>query len=183
MMLSIFLFLKLLFFIPSPADEDGIVPKSIYEFNLEALEGGTIDFSKFKGKKILIVNTASECGYTPQYEGLQKLHEQYKDKLVIVGFPTNDFGKQEPGSNAEIASFCKKKYGVSFPMAAKRSVKGDDTSPLYLWLTKKEYNGFDNSSVKWNFQKYLINEQGELIGIFNSKVKPNNPDLIKAIEG
>ena len=129
-MLSIFLFLKLLFFIPSPAEEDGIVPKSIYEFNLEALEGGTIDFSKFKGKKILIVNTASECGYTPQYEGLQKLHEQYKDKLVIVGFPTNDFGKQEPGSNAEIASFCKKNYGVSFPMAAKISVKGDDTSPL-----------------------------------------------------
>src|ERR1700710_3235478 len=100
-------------------------PKTIYEFKVPSIEGGTIDFSKFKGKKILVVNTASQCGYTPQYEGLEKLYEQYKDKLVIVGFPANNFGAQEPGSNAEIGAFCKKNYGVTFPMAAKVSVKGD----------------------------------------------------------
>jgi glutathione peroxidase len=180
MLLTVLLFFKFFFFAPTP--DNNPVSKSIYDYKVEGLEGGTIDFYAFKGKKILIVNTASECGYTPQYEGLQKLAEKYKGKLVIIGFPTNDFGKQEPGSNQEIAGFCKKNYGVTFPMAAKISVKGDDTAPIYRWLTRKENNGFENSSVRWNFQKYLINEKGELIGVYYSKTKPESTELEKAIE-
>jgi glutathione peroxidase len=162
-----------------PADPG--IPKSIYDFKVEALTGGTIEFSKFKGKKILIVNTASECGYTPQYEGLQDLYEKYSGGLVIVGFPANDFGTQEPGSNTEIAAFCKKNYGVTFPMAAKISVKGDDMAPIYKWLTEEQYNGYKSSTVKWNFNKYLIDENGNLVGVFGSKVKPDSQELIEAI--
>lgn len=169
---------SLLFAIPTFAQD---VPKSIYDFKVTALDGGTIDFSDFKGKKILIVNTASKCGFTPQYEGLENLYKQHKDKLVIVGFPANDFGKQEPGTNDEIATFCKKNYGVTFPMAAKISVKGNDMAPIYHWLTKKEYNNYKNSSVKWNFQKYLIDEQGNLIEVFGSMVKPESDKLTEAI--
>lgn len=179
MLYGLLLFISFFFSAPEP---HGDVPKSIYDFKVEALEGGTIDFSKFKGKKILIVNTASECGYTPQYEDLQKLHEKYKKKLVIVGFPANDFGKQEPGSNKEIASFCKKNYGVTFPMAAKITVKGDDMALIYHWLTEKEHNGYETTVVKWNFQKYLINEKGELVKVFYSKTKPFDEELVKAIE-
>ena len=179
MLFSVLLFFKFFFFTPPPSDN---VPKSIYDFKVAGLTGGTIDFSAFKGKKILIVNTASECGYTPQYEGLEELSKKYKDKLVIVGFPANDFGKQEPGTNEEIAGFCKKNYGVTFPMAAKISTKGDNMAPIYHWLTEKQYNGYDNSTVKWNFQKYLINEKGELVGIFYSRVKPMSTTLIEAIE-
>lgn len=156
--------------------------KTIYEYKVEALDGGVIDFSDFKGKKILIVNTASKCGYTPQYEGLEALYKKYKGKLVIIGFPSNNFGFQEPGSNEDIAEFCQKNYGVTFSMAAKIDVKGKDMAPIYHWLTKKEYNNYDNSSVKWNFQKYLVDENGQLIGIYSSKVKPDDPELIKAIE-
>ena len=159
-----------------------ITASSFYEFKAEGLEGGSIDFSQFKGKKILIVNTASKCGFTPQYEELQQLYTKYKDKLVIVGFPANNFGGQEPGSKEEIGEFCKKNYGVTFPMAAKISVKGDDMAPIYHWLTEKQYNGFDNTSVKWNFQKYLINEKGELVGVFYSPVKPMSKKLTEAIE-
>lgn len=169
---------SLLFAIPTFAQD---VPKSIYDFKVTALDGGTIDFSDFKGKKILIVNTASKCGFTPQYEGLENLYKQHKDKLVIVGFPANDFGKQEPGTNDEIATFCKKNYGVTFPMAAKISVKGNDMAPIYHWLTKKEYNNYKNSSVKWNFQKYLIDEQGNLVEVFGSMVKPESDKLTEAI--
>lgn len=178
-MLLSFLLLFKFFFAPVPQRD---IPKSIYDFKVQGLTGGTIDFSQFKGKKILIVNTASQCGYTPQYEGLEKLYEKYKDKLVIVGFPANDFGKQEPGSNEDIAGFCKKNYGVTFPMAAKITVKGDDMAPIYHWLTEKAYNNYDNSTVKWNFQKYLVNEKGELVGIFYSKVKPMSDELIEAIK-
>lgn len=170
------------FFFFSPEAPNGDIPKSIYDYKVQGLTGGTIDFAQFKGKKILIVNTASECGYTPQYEDLQKLYETYKSKLVIIGFPANNFGSQEPGSNSEIASFCKKNYGVTFPMAAKISVKGDDIAPIYQWLTKKEYNGYDNTTVKWNFQKYLINEKGELVAVFGSRTKPMDKDLLTAIE-
>ena len=170
------------FFVPHPAPAEGdTIPKSIYDFKVEALDGTTIDFSKFKGKKILIVNTASECGYTPQYEGLEALNKQHKGKLVIVGFPANNFGSQEPGSNSEIAAFCRKNYGVTFPMAAKISVKGDDTAPIYQWLTRKEYNGVKNSSVLWNFQKYLINEKGQLVEVFSSITKPDSDVIQKAI--
>lgn len=156
--------------------------KSIYDFKVESLEGGTIDLSKYKGKKILIVNTASKCGFTPQYEGLEKLYEKYKDKLVIIGFPANNFLFQEPGKNAEIATFCKKNYGVTFPMASKISVKGKDMHPLYVYLTQKKYNGFSDNSVKWNFQKYLIDENGKLIAVFSPKTEPLDEEVVNAIK-
>mgnify|MGYP003336426511 CR=1 FL=1 len=154
---------------------------NIYSFKVESIDGGTIDFSQYAGKKILIVNTASECGYTPQYEGLEELYEKYKDKLVIVGFPANNFAAQEPGSNAEIKQFCSSKYNVTFPMAAKISVKGKDMAPIYHWLTEKEQNGFGDFEVTWNFNKFLLNEKGELIAYFNSKVIPMSDQLIEAI--
>lgn len=146
--------------------------KNIYDFKVEGLDGGTIDFSQYKGKKILIVNTASKCGYTPQYEGLQKLYEKYKDKMVIIGFPANNFMYQEPGDNATIKSFCEKNYGVTFPMAAKIDVKGKKMHPLYVWLTQKKYNHYNDSKVKWNFQKYLIDEKGNLIEVFAPDIEP-----------
>lgn len=124
------------------------IPKTIYEFKVEALDGSMIDLSKYKGKKILIVNTASKCGFTPQYEGLEKLSKKYDGKLVIVGFPANNFGSQEPGTNGEIETFCTKNYGVTFPMAAKISVKGSDMAPIYHWLTEKKYNNKMDSEVK-----------------------------------
>ena len=154
-----------------------IATKSIYDFKVEGLTGGTIDFSAFKGKKILIVNTASKCGYTPQYEGLEKLYKTYKDKLVIVGFPANNFGGQEPGTNTEIGEFCKKNYGVSFPMAAKVSVKGDDTAPIYKWLCNKAENGVLDAEIGWNFGKFLLDEKGNLIQYFPSKVTPMSEEI------
>lgn len=154
-----------------------VTASSIYEFKVEALDGSTIDFSKFKGKKILVVNTASKCGLTPQYEGLEKLYTTYKDKLVIVGFPANNFGGQEPGTNVEIGEFCKKNYGVSFPMAAKVSVKGDDTAPIYKWLCSKTENGVLDAEIKWNFGKFLLDENGHLIAYFPSKVEPMSEEL------
>ncbi len=176
------LFLFNWFSFGAPPAPEGQMHNSIYEYKVEALDGSTIDFSDFKGKKILIVNTASKCGYTYQYEGLEALYKKYKGKLVIVGFPSNNFGFQEPGSNEDIAAFCQKNYGVTFPMAAKIDVKGKDMAPIYHWLTKKEYNNYDNSSVKWNFQKYLVDEEGKLVGIYSSKVKPDDTELIQAIE-
>ncbi|HRF27912.1 MAG TPA: glutathione peroxidase [Ferruginibacter sp.] len=144
---------------------------------MAALDGGTIDFASFKGKKILVVNTASECGYTPQYKDLEALYQRYKEKLVIVGFPANNFGGQEPGSNEEIKSFCQKNYGVSFPMAAKVSVKGDDMSPIYQWLTNKNQNHVMDAEVKWNFNKFLIDEQGRLLTKFDSRVTPLSDEI------
>lgn len=158
-----------------------IAQQSIYDFKVPSLSGDTIDFAAFKGKKILIVNTASKCGYTPQYEALQELYEKYKNKLVIIGFPSNDFMFQEPGSNAEIERFCQKNYGVTFPMAAKISVKGKKMHPLYIWLTEKKYNGYDDSNVKWNFQKYLIDETGKLIEIYDPKTSPMSSDIISRL--
>ncbi len=154
-----------------------ITAKSIYDFKVAALDGSTIDFSKFKGKKILIVNTASACGYTPQYEGLEALYKKYEDKLVIVGFPANNFGGQEPGSNGEIKEFCKKNYGVTFPMAAKISVKGDDIAAIYKWLCNKSENGVLDASISWNFNKFLLDEKGNLITKFDSKVTPMSEEL------
>ncbi len=153
------------------------VQKSIYDFKVEGLDGNTIDFAQYKGKKILIVNTASECGYTKQYEGLQALYEKYKDRLVIVGFPANNFGGQEPGSNSEIKEFCKKNYGVTFPMAAKISVKGDDTAPVYKWLCSKTENGVLDAEIKWNFNKFLIDEKGKMVAKFDSGVTPMSAEL------
>ncbi|MBL7717865.1 MAG: glutathione peroxidase [Flavipsychrobacter sp.] len=177
---SSLLFLKVLFF--GAPEKEVNVPKSIYDFKVEALDGGTIDFAKFKGKKILIVNTASKCGFTYQYEGLEKLYKEHKDKLVIIGFPANNFMGQEPGSNEEIAGFCQKNYGVSFPMAAKIDVKGGDMAPIYHWLTQKKYNNYADNKVTWNFNKFLVDEKGNLVGYFGSKVKPEDPELLNAIK-
>jgi glutathione peroxidase len=179
MIRSILFFMLFSFFgKPQPLDAQ---TKSIYDFTVSSLDGGKINFADFKGKKILIVNTASKCGYTPQYEELEALHKQYKGKLVIVGFPANNFLFQEPGSNETIAEFCKKNYGVSFPMASKISVKGKDMHPLYVYLTQKQYNGYSDNSVKWNFQKYLLNEKGQLIGVFEPGVKPLSEELVGKI--
>ena len=155
--------------------------RSIYDFKVEGLNGDTIDFSAFKGKKILIVNTASKCGFTPQYEGLEQLYEKYKDKLVIVGFPANNFFSQEPGSNETIAEFCKKNYGVTFPMAAKISVKGKSTAPIYRWLCNKEENGVMDAKITWNFNKFLLDENGKLLEHFTSKVKPMSEEIISKL--
>ncbi len=153
---------------------------SLYDFKVPGLDGSsTIDFSKFKGKKILIVNTASKCGNTPQYADLEKLYEKYKDKLVIVGFPANNFGSQEPGTNGEIQEFCKKNYGVSFPMAEKVSVKGDDIHPLFKYLVDEaKKKGFDDP-IKWNFTKFLLDEKGNLITVINNRVSVLSDDVLK----
>ncbi|RYY41420.1 MAG: glutathione peroxidase [Chitinophagaceae bacterium] len=152
--------------------------KTIYDFKVDGLSGGTIDFAQFKGKKILIVNTASECGYTPQYEGLEQLYKTYGDKLVIVGFPANNFGGQEPGSNADIGAFCKKNYGVTFPMAAKISVSGADTHPLFQYLVDQAHQlQVADPVVKWNFTKFLLDEKGKLIKVFPSKVAPMSEEI------
>jgi glutathione peroxidase len=152
-------------------------PATIHHFKVPSIEGQTIDFSKFKGKKVLIVNTASKCGYTPQYAELEQLHKAYGSKLVIVGFPANNFGGQEPGSNAEINDFCQKNYGVSFVMAEKVSVKGTDIHPLFKWLTSKEENGVMDAEIKWNFTKFLLDEKGKLLAVFPSKVKPMGEEI------
>lgn len=158
--------------------------ETIYQFKVEDLSGDTFDFSTLKGKKILVVNTASECGLTPQYEQLQAIYEKYKDKnFVIVGFPANNFGSQEPGSNAQIATFCQKNYGVSFPMMAKISVKGGDMHPVYQFLTQKAKNGLEDSEVQWNFQKYLINENGELAKVVSPRTLPTDAEIVNWIEG
>ena len=157
--------------------------ESIYEFVVTDLSGSTFNFSDFKGSKIMIVNTASECGYTPQYEDLQALYDQYKDDdFVIVGFPANNFGQQEPGTNEEIAAFCKLNYGVTFPMMSKSSVKGEDMNEVYQYLTQKSKNGHSDSEVKWNFQKYLIDENGHLANVYYSKTLPTDPIIKKWIE-
>lgn len=156
--------------------------KTIYDFKVPSIDGKVIDFLQFKGKKILIVNTASKCGYTPQYESLQKLYEMYKDKLVVVGFPANNFGEQEPGSNAEIESFCKKHYGVTFPIAAKVSVKGEDIHPLFKWLTNKSENGIMDATILWNFNKFLIDEKGTLIQYFSSNTLPMSEDVTQYLK-
>ncbi|HUH29358.1 glutathione peroxidase [Gelidibacter sp.] len=155
---------------------------SIHKFKVESLSGGEIDFSNFKGKKILIVNTASKCGYTPQYEGLENLYNEHKDNLVIVGFPANNFGAQEPGSNDEISTFCEQNYGVTFPMAAKVSVKGQDMAPIFAWLTSKSENGVMDVDVKWNFTKFLLDENGQLITFFESKIKPQDGEILAVLE-
>ncbi|RYY67019.1 MAG: glutathione peroxidase [Chitinophagaceae bacterium] len=159
------------------AAQQVISAKTIYDFKVDGLEGGSIDFAAYKGKKILVVNTASNCGYTPQYKELEALYEKYKDKLVIVGFPANNFGGQEPGTNTEIKAFCEKNYGVTFPMAAKVSVKGDDMAPIYQWLTQKEQNGVLDAEIKWNFNKFLIDENGHMVAYFPSKVTPMSEEI------
>jgi glutathione peroxidase len=157
--------------------------KSFYDFTLTSLDGREeISFERYKGKKVLLVNVASKCGLTPQYKGLQSLHEQYSDKLAILGFPANNFLGQEPAGNGEIAEFCERNYGVSFQMFTKISVKGDDQHPLYQWLSSKEQNGWNTKVPDWNFAKYLIDEQGKLVKFFPSSVLPLSQEIQEAIK-
>ena len=161
----------------------GTPTSSIHQFKAKTIDGGVLDFSTLKGKKILIVNTASKCGFTPQYQQLEALYEKYKDKnFVIVGFPCNQFGNQEPGTGSEIKEFCTRNYGVSFLMMDKVNVKGDSISEIYNWITSKEKNGVMNSAVKWNFQKYMIDENGFLVDYVLSFKKPNCKKIVSWIE-
>jgi len=152
-----------------------------YDFKVKTLEGANFDFSSLKGKKVMIVNTASKCGFTPQYKELEEVSLKYKDDLVIIGFPANNFAHQEPGTASEIRKFCTENYGVTFPMMEKISVKGSDMAPLYKWLTSKKENGVMDSEVKWNFQKYLIDENGKLVDVIYSKDKPTSDRIISWI--
>lgn len=157
-----------------------IAAPTIYDFKVPSLEGkAPINFAQYKGKKILIVNTASKCGYTPQYTELQQLYDKYKDKLVIVGFPANNFGGQEPGTSADIQEVCRKNYGVTFPMAEKVSVKGEDIHPLFKYLTEEAKKMGVEDPIKWNFTKFLVDEKGKLVAVFPSKVKPMSEDITK----
>ena len=152
--------------------------QTIYDFKVEDIDGKTVDLASFKGKKVMVVNTASKCGLTPQFEELEKLYNLYKaSDFVIIGFPTNDFMSQDPGSNEEIKAFCTKNYGVSFPMMAKIKVKGDEKHPLYQFLTQKEKNGLEDNKVQWNFQKYLIDESGKLVKVIKPTTSPLDEEI------
>lgn len=156
----------------------------IHQFKVKTLDGAPFDFSALKGKKVMIVNTASKCGLTPQYEQLQALYKKYGgDKFEIIGFPANNFANQEPGTASEIMEFCSVNYGVTFPMMEKVSVKGDNQHPVYQWLTKKDKNGVEESTVQWNFQKYLIDENGNLVKVIPPRTKPDDPEIIAWILG
>ena len=157
------------------------IPKNLYDIELKTLRGDIFDWNSCKGKKVLIVNTASECGFTKQYKELQSLYDLYKDTLEIIGVPCNQFGKQEPGNSEEIQEFCELNFGVTFPLTEKLQVKGDDKHPLYVWLTSKRYNGVKSSSVKWNFQKYLLDEHGHLIDFYYSITKPMSKKIINKL--
>ena len=157
--------------------------KSFYDFKVKDIDGKEFNLSSLKGKKVLVVNTASKCGNTPQYKQLEAIYKEYGgDKFIIIGFPANNFFKQEPGTNKEIAEFCEKNYGVTFPMMSKISVKGSDMDPLYKWLTSKSENGVKDSEVKWNFQKYMIDEKGKLVDVVDPKVKPDDNKIVNWIK-
>ena len=155
---------------------------TIYKFKIKALDGGTINFSKYKGKKILIVNTASMCGFTPQYEGLEKLYESHKDKLVIVGFPSDNFGNQEFHNDDSISTFCRKDHGVTFPLTTRVDVKGPNATPIFKYLCNKDENGVLDAEISWNFNKFIIDENGHLLQHFDSKVTPESDELLKYID-
>lgn len=155
---------------------------NIYDFKVKALTGGTIDFSKYKGKKILIVNTASKCGFTPQYKGLEKLYEDNKQNLVIVGFPSDNFGGQEFAQDTAISSFCEKNFGVTFPLTTRVDVKGSNITPVYKYLTEKSENGVLDATISWNFNKFLIDENGNLLAHFDSKVTPDSDEISKYLK-
>lgn len=157
--------------------------QTIYQFKVKDLSGEEFDFNSLKGKKVMIVNTASKCGLTPQYKDLEALYEEYKNKgLVIIGFPANDFAGQEPGTNKEIAEFCQMNYGVTFPMMDKITVKGEGMAPIYKFLTQKSQNGLQDSEVEWNFQKYLINKNGQLEKVIGPQTLPTDPEVINWIK-
>lgn len=161
----------------------GAQDKSFYDFTVKTIDGKEFPLSFLKGKKVLVVNVASKCGLTPQYKKLQDLYEKYKDRdFVIIGFPANDFMGQEPGSNEEIATFCLLNYDITFPMMAKISVKGKNMAPLYQWLTEKELNGKEDAPVQWNFQKFMVDENGNWIGFVAPKESPFSEKIITWIE-
>lgn len=164
----------MLFTAASPVKE-----KKIYDFQIESVDGKTINFSKYKGKKLLIVNTASKCGYTPQYKALEELYQKYGKKLVVIGFPSDNFGGQEFQSNSEIKEFCQKNYGVTFPLTTRVDVKGENTTPIFKYLCNKSENGVLDAKIGWNFNKFLIDENGKLLAHFDSKVKPDSPEILK----
>jgi glutathione peroxidase len=156
--------------------------ESFYDLNLKSIDDKNINFSSFKGKFVLIVNVASKCGFTPQYKALEELYNEYKDNLVVIGVPCNQFGGQEPNSQSEIKEFCSANFGVSFLLSEKIKVKGSDKHPLYKWLTEKDKNGTSNSNVNWNFQKYLISDSGELINYFYSTTSPKSSKITAFLE-
>lgn len=157
---------------------------TIYQFKVPGLKSGEeVDFAAFKGKKILVVNTASQCGLTPHYAGLQELHEEFKDKVTVVGMPSNDFGGQEPGTHDEIATFCETNFGVTFPMTEKVVTKGDDAHPVYQWLTDRSKNGVLDAEVEWNFHKFLIDEEGRLTHSFAATTAPASEEILDALNG
>jgi len=156
--------------------------QSLYDIKINSLQGKPINLQQFKGKKMLFVNVASKCGFTSQYKDLQHLQDTYKDTLIIIGVPCNQFGKQEPGTPNEIQEFCKINYGVTFLITEKIAVKGENQHPLYTWLTKKSLNGKQNSTVKWNFQKYLIDDNGEFLNYYYSITSPTSSRLIKYLK-
>ncbi|MDR1726644.1 MAG: glutathione peroxidase [Acidobacteriota bacterium] len=157
--------------------------KNFHDFAVKSIDGKTVPLSQYKGKKILVVNVASKCGLTPQYKQLQALYDKYgKGDFVILGFPANDFAGQEPGTDGEIAQFCSVNYGVTFPMMSKISVKGEDIAPVYRWLTRKDENGRQDADVTWNFQKFLIDENGGWAGTFEPKTPPDAPEIVSWIE-
>jgi glutathione peroxidase len=169
--------------VATPIENQKVMIETIYQFKVTDLEGNVFDFAQLKGKKIMVVNTASKCGLTPQYKDLEAVYKKYQDKnLVIVGFPANNFGSQEPGTNQEISSFCQRNYGVTFPMMAKVSVVGNDMCEVYQFLTQKSRNGLEDSDVAWNFQKYLINENGQLEKVIAPQVLPTDASIIDWIE-
>lgn len=155
---------------------------TVYDFPLKTIKGEPFNLGQYKGKKLLLVNTASQCGLTPQYKQLQELQEHFKDKLVIVGLPCNDFGEQEPDPEDKVAQFCEVNYGVTFPLTSKVNILGPNPHPLYNFLMKKDLNGYRDSEVKWNFQKYLINEEGSLVKVFAAPTEPLSEEVIKEIE-
>ncbi|MEA5259947.1 glutathione peroxidase [Arcicella aquatica] len=165
-----------------PENMEAPAKQSLYDFKVKSLDGKNVDLSMYKGKKVIILNTASKCGFTPQYADWEKFYTENKGKVVVLGFPANEFGGQEPGSDEEISTFCKKNYGVSFPMFSKVVVKGEGKCPLYQWLTTKSLNGWNDKEPSWNFCKYVINEKGELTHFFASKIKPDSPEFLEAIK-
>ncbi len=169
-------------FVSFTPKKDFKMVKNIYAFKIKSIDGSTIDFSQYKGKKILIVNTASHCGFTPQYAALEKLYEQYKDKLVIVGFPSADFADQEFHNDSDIQTFCQKNYGVTFPLTTRVDVKGDNITPIYKYLCNKSENGVLDATISWNFNKFIIDENGNLLAHFDSKVTPDSDELLKYIK-
>jgi glutathione peroxidase len=156
--------------------------KSIYDIAINDIAGNPIDLNEFKGKHVLFVNVASECGFTPQYAGLEELHQQYKDDLIVIGLPCNQFGGQEPEAEKEIKQFCTKNFGVTFLLTEKIEVKGEEKHPLYSWLTDKKINGKSSSTVKWNFQKYIVDEKGEFVNYFYSTTKPLSPKITSIVK-